>query len=143
MNTDGVLTWPEGLFLAVFFFLYFGVPALLAWGSYSENKMCKSVDIRALWMWNDRPDKLAVIILGTWWVHTCSMILWNLKGVATTADYVTYMGWAIPIIANMFVTKPGTVVTERVSEPAPGPLKTTDTRTETPPIASAKPADLG
>lgn len=138
MNT-GIASVTEGLFLTVFFFLYFGVPALLAWVSYSERPVFKGVDIRALWMWNDRPDKLAVIILGTWWVHTCSMILWNLKGVATTTDYATYMGWAIPIIANMFVTKPGTVVTERITEPAPGPTKTTDTKTETPPIAGTTP----
>lgn len=142
MNADQVLTWTEGLFLAVFFCLYFGVPALLAWISYSERKAFKGVDIRALWTAeNNRPDKLAVIILGTWWVHTCSMILWNLKGVATTTDYITYMGWALPIIANMFVTKPGTVVTEQTSRPAvdPATRETTDKRTETPPIAGALP----
>jgi len=131
-------SWAEGLFLGVFFALYFGVPALLVWVSYSERPAFRLVDIRSLWTWNDRPDKLALIILGTWWVHTCSMILWTLQGVGTTTDYLTYMGWALPIIANMFVTKPGTVVTERTSEPAPGPTKTTETKTETPPIG-AKP----
>jgi hypothetical protein len=141
MNAAATFTWPGFLFLCVFFFLYFGVPALLVWVSYSERPAFRPVDIRALWMWNDRPDKLAVIILGTWWVHTCSMILWSLKGVVATTDYLTYMGWALPIIANMFVPKPGTVVTERTSEPAapPGPTKTTDKRTETPPIAGAQP----
>ena len=53
-------------------------------------------------MHNGRPDKLAVIILGTWWVHTCSLILWTLLKTVQTADYATYMGWAIPIIAKMY-----------------------------------------
>ena len=101
MNAE-ISTWTEALFLGVFFFLYFGVPALLVWVSYSDRPMCKNVDIRALWMWNERPDKLAVIILGTWWVHTCSMILWALLRTVATQDYITYMGWAIPIMLKMW-----------------------------------------
>ena len=92
----------ERLFLIVFFFLYFGVPILLAWISNSE---WTKIDVSDLWTHNGRPDKLAVIILGTWWVHTCSMILWSLTQKVTTADYVTYMGWAIPIIAKMYFGK--------------------------------------
>lgn len=91
----------ERLFLLVFFLLYFGVPALVAWASYS--KRLQWVDMRDLWTHNGRADKLAVIILGTWWVHTCSMILWALSKTVSTADYVTYMGWAIPIIAKMWL----------------------------------------
>mgnify|MGYP001596780144 FL=1 len=89
----------ERLFLWVFFLLYFGVPVGLAWISNSE---WTKIDVSALWTHNDRPDKLAVIILGTWWVHTTTMILWTLSKTVTTADFITYMGWAIPIIAKMF-----------------------------------------
>ena len=90
------------LFLGVFAFLYFGVPYLLVKASYNENS---KIDLRALWTHNNRADKLAVIILGTWWIHSCSMILWSLKQTVTTTDYLTYMGWAVPIIAKMFSPK--------------------------------------
>lgn len=101
---DGAFTTAERLFLLVFFLLYFGLPALLVWASYCEK--C-ALDMRDLWTHNNRPDKLAVIILGTWWVHTCSMILWTLTQKISTTDYLTYMGWALPIIAKMFAP-PGT-----------------------------------
>lgn len=89
----------EKLFLSVFFFLYFCVPGLIVWASYCEK--C-AIDMRDLWTQNGRADKLAVIILGTWWIHSCSMILWTLTKSITTTDYLTYMGWALPIIAKMF-----------------------------------------
>ena len=91
------------LFLGMFFFLYLGVPSLLVLATYSDKV---SLDLRELWMHNNRPDKLAVIILGTWWVHTCSMILWSLLKTVQTQDYLTYMGWALPIIAKMYVPAP-------------------------------------
>ena len=100
MNADSVLDWGEKLFLLLFFFLYFGVPAIVAWVSYGDRF---KLDLSDLWTHNGRPDKLAVIILGTWWVHTCSMILWTLGKTVTTADFVTYMGWALPIIAKMWL----------------------------------------
>ena len=89
----------EHIFLGMFFFLYLGVPALLVWGTYCDK--CK-LDLRDLWMHNHRVDKLAVIIMGTWWVHTCTMILWVLSKTVTTPDYATYMGWALPIILKMY-----------------------------------------
>lgn len=88
----------ELLFLAMFFFLYLGVPVLVAWLSYVPQ--CR-IDLSQLWTHNNRPDKFAAIILGTWWVHTCSMILWTLSRSVTTTDYLTYMGWAIPVIMKM------------------------------------------
>jgi len=100
MNPDGILTVQEWIFLGVFALLYFVVPALVVWASYCEK--CINIDLRDLWTHNNRPDKLAVIILGTWWVHTCTVILWALREHASTADFATYMGWAIPIIAKMF-----------------------------------------
>lgn len=105
MNMNTVLSLPELLFLLVFFLLYFGVPWLLAWMSYSDS--CKNIDISSLWTHNNRPDKLAVIILGTWWIHSCSMIMWSLTKVVTTADFAVYMGWAVPIIAKMLADKLG------------------------------------
>ena len=104
MNADGILELSELLFLTVFFLLYFGVPAVLVWVTYCERF---KLDMRDLWTHNNRPDKLAVIILGTWWVHTCSIILWSLSKTVTTTDFLTYLGWALPIIAKMFAP-PGT-----------------------------------
>ena len=92
------------LFLIVFFILVFGVPALLL--TLSTSKRFK-VDFSSLWTHQERIDKLAVIILGTWWVHTCSMVLWTLVQKVTTADYVTYMGWAIPLMLKMWAPKDG------------------------------------
>ena len=100
--TGDTLTQPDFLFLLVFFLLYFIVPALLVWASYSERPSLNHVDISDLWTHNNRADKFAVIVLGTWWIHSCTLILWTLKGTITTADYITYMGWALPIIAKMF-----------------------------------------
>lgn len=94
------INWGETLFLGTFFLLYFVVPALIGWASYCER--FQTFDLRSLWTHNGRPDKLAVIILGTWWIHSCTIILWTLSRTITTADFVTYMGWALPIIAKMF-----------------------------------------
>ena len=49
-----------------------------------------------------RIDKFAVIVLGSWWIHSSSIIMWTLLRTVQTADYATYMGWALPIIAKMF-----------------------------------------
>lgn len=87
------------VFLIVFSILVFVVPLFVVWASYSKNN---SFDVRSLWTHHDRIDKFAVIIMVTWWVHTCSMILWTLMRTVVTADYLTYMGWALPIIAKMF-----------------------------------------
>jgi hypothetical protein len=89
----------EFIFLCVFFALVFVVPIVVIWASYNPTL---AFDTSALWMHQNRIDKFAVIILGTWWVHTCSMIMWTLLRTVQTADYATYMGWAIPIIAKMF-----------------------------------------
>lgn len=86
------------VFLAVFALLTFGVPILVVWLSYSDNQF----DVRSLWTHNERIDKLAVILMGTWWVHTCSMILLTLMQKVVAGDYITYMGWALPLIAKLF-----------------------------------------
>lgn len=99
----------EVIFLGVFFTLVFVVPAVTVWATYCEK--C-AIDLRDLWTHQNRIDKFAVIILGTWWIHSSSMILWALMRTVTTADYVTYMGWAIPIIMKMFAP-PGTPPAER------------------------------
>lgn len=99
MNADGVITLAEALFLFMFVLLVFGVPCLVAWFSYSDK--FKRFDLRSLWEHNDRKDKLAVILMGTWWLHSCSMILWTLMRLVTTADWTTYQLWALPIIAKM------------------------------------------
>ena len=99
MITDGASTTEEWIFLSVFFTLVFIIPAIVVWATYCEK--C-AFDLRDLWTHQERIDKFAVIILGTWWIHSCSMIMWTLLRTVQTADYATYMGWAIPIIAKMF-----------------------------------------
>ena len=86
--------------------LVFGVPALVVWAS-SNRKL--AFDWSGLWLYHGQVDKFAVIIMGTWWVHTCSMILWTLKHSVETADYVTYMGWALPLMVKMWAPKSGEV----------------------------------
>ena len=107
MNADNVLTLTEAIFLFFFVVLVFGVPALVAWASYSSYKALAKFDVSELWLHQGRVDKFAVIILGTWWVHTSSMILWTLLRTVETQDYVTYIGWAVPIIAKMWAPKNG------------------------------------
>ena len=97
-------TSEEWIFLFVFFFTVFVIPAVVVWATYCEKCV---LDLRDLWMHNGRLDKFAVIILGTWWIHSCSMIMWTLLRTVQTADYATYMGWAIPIIAKMFAPSGG------------------------------------
>lgn len=106
MDFDGPLNMAEKLFLLVFFLLYFGAPACLVWVTYCNEGVFQKIDLRELWTHGGKPDKLAVIILGTWWVHTCTIILWTLTKQITTADFLTYMGWALPIIAQMLANKP-------------------------------------
>lgn len=89
----------DAIFLFVFFVMVFAVPYVVVKATYDEGSR---VDLRELWMHKGRIDKFAVILLGTWWVHTSSMVLWTLVGAVKTQDYVTYMGWAIPIITKMF-----------------------------------------
>lgn len=91
----------EFMFHALFFVLYFGVPGIIAWLSHSSRPFAQSVNMSELWTHNGRADKLAVILLGSWWVHTCSIILWTLTKTISTTDFLTYMGWALPIIAQM------------------------------------------
>lgn len=99
MNADGILSMREWIFLSVFAFLLFAVPLIVVWATYSNHSR---IDVRSLWTHHERIDKLGVILMGTWWMHTSSMILWTLMLKVTTTDYLTYMGWALPIIAKMF-----------------------------------------
>ena len=101
------MTWEDRIFLWVFFVLVFGVPAAVVWASTRKKGAFATFDWSSLWIYHDKVDKFAVIIMGTWWLHSCSIILWTLKHAVTTADYVTYMGWAIPLIAKMWAPKNG------------------------------------
>lgn len=103
MNADGALDASEVIFLSVFFVLVFVVPALVAWASYSPKT---NFDVSTLWTHQDRVDKFAVIILGSWWIHSCSIIMWTLLRTVQTQDYVTYQLWALPIIAKMWAPQP-------------------------------------
>lgn len=94
-----VVTRQEVLFLMVFALLEFVVPVFVVWASYSDRSR---LNLTSLWVHQNRIDKLAVIMMVTWWTHTCSIILWTLSQKVVTADYLTYMGWALPIIAKMF-----------------------------------------
>lgn len=104
MDADGVLSIQELIFLGVFASLVFVVPIFVAWASYSEKSR---IDLRSLWTHQERIDKLAVILMVTWWVHTSSMILWTLMQKVVTADYLTYTLWAAPIIVKMLAPSQG------------------------------------
>jgi hypothetical protein len=99
------VTTGELIFHSAFFLLFFGVPAALAWASYCER--FKRFDVSALWTnhQSGKVDTLLVIVIGSWWVHTCAVILWTLSRTVQTADFTTYMGWAIPIIASLFAPR--------------------------------------
>jgi hypothetical protein len=125
MNTDDVLTLREYIFLGFFVLLEFLVPIFVIWASYSERVR---FNLTSLWVHQGRIDKLAVIMMFTWWTHTCSMILWTLMLKVATTDYLTYMGWAIPIIAKMFspnstTGEAHTAGTSAPATPPPAPLK--------------------
>jgi hypothetical protein len=105
MNADAVLNWPEIVFLTVFIVLVFGVPSLVAWASYSKGKFVERFDLSELWTHQHRIDKLAVILLGSWWAHTSAMVLETLLRTTQTQDWTTYQLWALPIIAKMLGPK--------------------------------------
>ena len=107
MNADNILTLAEYIFLFFFVVLVFGVPALVVWASYSTYKGLAKFDVSTLWTHQERIDKFAVIILGTWWIHSCTIILWTLLRTIQTQDYVTYMGWALPIMLKMWAPSNG------------------------------------
>src|SRR6266851_7897700 len=77
----------EFIFLGVFFALVFVVPIIVIWLSYKPSV---DFDASTLWTHQGRVDKFAVIILGTWWIHSCSIILWTLLRTVQTTDYLTY-----------------------------------------------------
>ena len=85
-------------FYIMFAVLYFLVPWAVVAASYSSRT---KFDLSSLWTHKKQIDKLAVILMVTWWVHTSSMILWTVMRSVTSADYTPYMGWAIPIIAKI------------------------------------------
>ena len=105
MTLDDVFSWGELLYIAFYVILIFGVPGAVAWGSYSTYGLLNKFDMSELWLHQGRVDKFAVILLGTWWIHSASMIMWTLIKQVQTQDYVTYMGWALPIIAKMFAPR--------------------------------------
>jgi hypothetical protein len=76
---------------------------VLVWLTYTERNIGVGIDLTDLWT-NDagKLDRLFVIVLGTWWLHFCAVTLWTLSRTVVTADFVTFMGWGIPIIARMF-----------------------------------------
>jgi len=85
-------------FYIMFALLYFVVPWIVVSASYSGRTR---FNLSSLWTHKGQIDKLAVILMATWWIHASSMILWTVMRTVTTADYVTFMGWAIPIIAKI------------------------------------------
>jgi len=89
----------EFIFLLVFGVLVFVVPIMVIWLSYKPSV---DFDASTLWTHQGRVDKFAVIILGTWWIHSSSMVMWTLLRTVKTEDYLTYTLWAIPIITKMF-----------------------------------------
>jgi len=103
VKLDGATTFEEAIFLIVFFALVFFVPAIVVWATYSERGGLKNFDLRELWMHQNRIDKFAVIILGTWWIHSSSMIMWTLLRTVLTQDYATYSGiWGAAVIAKIY-----------------------------------------
>lgn len=107
MNADNILTLTEAIFLFFFVVLVFGIPSVVAWASYSSYRVLSKFDVSELWLHKGRVDKFAVIVLGTWWVHTSTIILWTLLRTIQTQDYVTYMMWGTLIIGKMMVAKNG------------------------------------
>lgn len=99
MNTDGILSTQEIVFLVVFGLLVFVVPILVVWASYSKNT---HFDVSSLWVHQGRIDKFAVIVMCSWWVHTCVILLSALRGNVSTGDLTSYTAWAVPLIFKMF-----------------------------------------
>jgi len=114
VNADNIITLQEGIFLFFFVVLVFGVPATVAWASYSTYRALAKFDVSELWLHKGRVDKFAVIVVGTWWLHSCSIILWTLLRTIQTQDYLTYMIWGTLIIGKMMASK---------NEDANGPAK--------------------
>lgn len=111
------MSWIDIIFLSVFISLVFGIPSLVVWASYSKLTFVKEFDLRELWLHQGRIDKLAVILLGSWWAHTSAMILETLLRTTQTQDWTAYQLWAIPIIAKMLAPKNGN---DKPKEPTMG-----------------------
>ena len=121
MDANNVVNPTEWIFLFFFVVLVFGVPALVVWASYSSYKALAQFDVSQLWLHRGRVDKFAVIVMGTWWLHSSSIILWTLLRTIQTQDYVTYMMWGTLIIGKMIVAKNGETKTENpIQSPTQG-----------------------
>lgn len=94
----------EIAFYVMFMVLYFVVPFIVISASYSNRV---KFDIRSLWerKGGGALDGLFIIAIGTWWIHSSSMILWTIVQKVQTADYVTYMGWGALVIGKIIADK--------------------------------------
>ena len=101
------MTWQDILFSSVYVVLVFGIPGIVVWASYSTFGALEKIDFSELWLHKGRVDKFGVIVLGTWWIQPCSILLWTLERQIKSEDYVIYMGWALPLLVKMWAPKNG------------------------------------
>jgi hypothetical protein len=95
----GELDFRDLSFSIMFVFLYFIVPWALIETTYNEKFR---LDLKPLWIYKNKLDKFAVIIIIAFWAHTSYMILSTLIQKVTTADWLAYAGvWVAPILVKM------------------------------------------
>ena len=84
--------------------LLLAVFAALAVSTYLANKGDNDFRIVDALMENGKASKWAIILFGSWIVHTWVLVSWVLNGAATLADLTTYGGtWVAPLVAKMFI----------------------------------------
>jgi hypothetical protein len=95
----GELDFRDLSFSIMFVFLYFIVPWALIEATYNDKFR---IDLKPLWIYKNKLDKFAVIIIIAFWAHTSYMILSTLIQKVTTADWLAYAGvWVAPILVKM------------------------------------------
>lgn len=66
-----------------------------------------SFEIIDVLMENGKASKWAVILFGSWVVHSWVLVSWVMNGAATLADLTVYgTTWVAPLVAKMFIQQP-------------------------------------
>lgn len=71
------------------------------WLSDRTKNEFKAYDVL---MENGKASKWAVILFGSWIIHSWVLVAWTMNGAATLADLTVYgTTWVAPLIARMFI----------------------------------------
>lgn len=81
-----------------------GTLAALCFAIWLADRKDNQFKIYDVLLENGRASKWAVILFGSWIIHSWVLVSWTMNGAATLADLTVYgTTWVAPLIARMFI----------------------------------------